>query len=291
MEHVAVSQLIQKRYHDYFKLKLGDQDKSFAPHVICKGCNSNLSSWEKQKIRKLPFSIPMIWREQKNHTNDCYFCLVNVTGINKRFRKSIKYPNLPSAMRPIPFETNESYPVPTVSPISDESSSCCNEESDKSWEPDSKDKKVDQGQLDELVRSLHLSKKDSEVAASLLKKFGVLDNSAKISAYRKRDEVYKPYFDFYNEDKIAFCKDVYGLFKTLGFESDVSNDWWLFIDGSVSSIKAVLLNSTDDYPAVPVAFSRHCKETYEVLKTVLSLINFSHYKWKTLLTTGVTIEE
>ena len=29
---------VKKAYHDYFGVKLGDQDKPFAPHICCKTC-------------------------------------------------------------------------------------------------------------------------------------------------------------------------------------------------------------------------------------------------------------
>ena len=48
------------------------------------------------------FAVLMVWREPRNHADDCYFCLTNITGFNASSRKKIKYPNLRSAMRPIP---------------------------------------------------------------------------------------------------------------------------------------------------------------------------------------------
>ena len=40
------------------------------------------------------FAVPMVWREPRNHANDCYFCLSNITGFNASSRKKIKYPNI-----------------------------------------------------------------------------------------------------------------------------------------------------------------------------------------------------
>ena len=42
----------------------------------------------------------------ENHEDDCYFCLVNITGFNAYSRKKMKYLNLPSAMRLIPHSDN-----------------------------------------------------------------------------------------------------------------------------------------------------------------------------------------
>jgi hypothetical protein len=50
----------------------------------------------------MPFAIPMQWREQKNHYDDCYFCMVIVAGYKKKNKKGITYPNLLSAIRSVP---------------------------------------------------------------------------------------------------------------------------------------------------------------------------------------------
>ena len=36
----------------------------------------------------------MVWREPRNHADDCYFSLTNIIGFNASSRKKIKYPNL-----------------------------------------------------------------------------------------------------------------------------------------------------------------------------------------------------
>ena len=59
----------------------------------------------------------MIWQEQKNHVDDCYFCLVNVKGYNKRNKHKLQYPNLASALRPIPH--SEEILVPTFTELSE----------------------------------------------------------------------------------------------------------------------------------------------------------------------------
>jgi hypothetical protein len=44
----------------------------------------------------------MVWREQQNHFDDCYFCTVNISGFSSKTKSVIIYPNLPSAIRPVP---------------------------------------------------------------------------------------------------------------------------------------------------------------------------------------------
>lgn len=49
----------------------------------------------------------MIWRELKNHFDDCYFCEVNICGINRNNRNKWAYPDLDSARRPLPHSESE----------------------------------------------------------------------------------------------------------------------------------------------------------------------------------------
>ena len=44
-ERNRVTEFIQKAYHAYFGVQLGDQDKPWAPHVVCKSCVEHLRQW------------------------------------------------------------------------------------------------------------------------------------------------------------------------------------------------------------------------------------------------------
>ena len=100
----AITKKVEDLYEAYFGCKLGDQDKSFAPHMV-----SKLRMWSSRELK--PFGIPMIWREQKNHYDDCYFCMTNIRGFNKANKYKIVYPNLPSALRPAPHSDDVPVPV------------------------------------------------------------------------------------------------------------------------------------------------------------------------------------
>ena len=60
------------------------------------------------------FAVPMVWREPRNHVDDCYFCLTNISGFNASSRKKIKYLNHRSAMKPVPHSDDLPVPIPTV---------------------------------------------------------------------------------------------------------------------------------------------------------------------------------
>ena len=98
----SIRTFVNKTYFAYLKVKLGDQDKSWGPHKVCKQWVDSLRMWTKGTRDKLAFVIPMLWREQKHHCTDCYFCLVKTSRFNKKKKSKIEYPNLPSAIRPVP---------------------------------------------------------------------------------------------------------------------------------------------------------------------------------------------
>jgi hypothetical protein len=99
----------------------------------------------------MPFAMPMQWREQKNHYDDCYFCTINVTGYNKKNKKVIKYPNLLSAIRPVPHGPDLPVPSPHDN-LSDESesSSLQSHTEEINFEPHQYDRPIDKFTQSEL---------------------------------------------------------------------------------------------------------------------------------------------
>ena len=57
----------------------------------------------------------MVWREPKNHFDDCNFCLVDLKGFNRHKKKTWNYPVLESARRPVPHYVE--VPVPEFSDL------------------------------------------------------------------------------------------------------------------------------------------------------------------------------
>jgi len=103
--------LIRKCYVHYFGCKVGDQDKSWAPHFRRVARARLLAAWAKGS-HCMPFSIPMVWREPTDHVSDCYFCLTSITGVTAKSKHTVQYPNLPSAMRPVPHSVELPVPKP-----------------------------------------------------------------------------------------------------------------------------------------------------------------------------------
>lgn len=164
--------LVLKAYELYFGIKVGDQDKLWAPHICCKTCVTLLTGWLRGDNRKMPFAVPMVWREPRDHITDCYFCLTNIKGIGPKSKHTVKYFNLPSALRPVKHSDELSVPVPPESWSLDEKVESTDSESDgtESVKNIKTDPSFDlpgcstaphlitQGELNDLVRELNLSK-------------------------------------------------------------------------------------------------------------------------------------
>lgn len=171
-----ITSSVRQLYKAYFEIDLGDQDKPWAPHTVCVTCISRLGLWSKGKSKSMPFGIPMVWREQKNHHDDCYFCMVKPLGKNAQSRKFVQYPNIPSAMRPVPH--SDEVPIPAV-PLhlldirsSETSSSEGKQAEDEEYNPSTsragKPQCFTQDELDDLVRDLGLSRESAQLLCSRL---------------------------------------------------------------------------------------------------------------------------
>jgi len=63
----------------------------------------------------MPFAVRIVWKGPSNHTTDCYLCMVPPAsgGITKKKKWTIVYPNVPSALRPVPHGEGISVPEPS----------------------------------------------------------------------------------------------------------------------------------------------------------------------------------
>ena len=217
----------------------------------------------------------MVWHEPRNHSDDCYFCLLNVAGLNAKKRKIIVYPDLPSALRPVLH--SEVLPVPmfkclpelpitirggneiagpcqrelrpeSISNISDHQQTSSGTEESQTEE--SNDESIlspqcfNQEELSDLVRDLGLSKELSEVLASRLKEKNLLERGTSITFYRTSEQYLLPFFT--QEKTLVFCNDVSGLLRQMGVHVYIPTDWRLFIDSSKRSLKCVLLHNGNE---------------------------------------------
>ena len=138
------------------------------------------------------FAVPIIWREQRDHITDCYFCLTKTKGYNQRNRKKTLYPNLPSAICPVPHSAD--LPVPVTPPClpelkgksseNSENSSCDSDGTFQLSQEATKPHLISQEDLNDLVRDLNLTKSNSELLASRLQQWNLLAPDTKVTFYR-----------------------------------------------------------------------------------------------------------
>jgi hypothetical protein len=267
-------------------MKVGDQDKTWAPHSCCITCVKRLTEWVNGS-RQMPFAVPMVWREQNNHATDCYFCIINVKGINRKSKHTVKYPDLPSAIRPKPHSLELPVPLPPKNfnciDISDSETE--HEGATGSVESDSTfdagmtlgtPHLITQGELNDLVRDLNLSKQQSELLGSRLKGWNLLHHETRVSVFRKRHQTFTRFYS--EENDFVYCNDICSLMDNLAHKH-VPSEWRLFIDASKTSLKAVLLHNGNKFPSVPVGYSKVMKETYDNLKFLLEKLQYNKYCW------------
>lgn len=280
-----ISAFVKKVYLAYFQVSIGDQDKSWAPNQVCKTCVEKLRLWSKGK-RHLAFGIPMIWREPKNHIDDCYFCVTKTMGYSKKSKQKLEYPNLDSASRPVPH--SKEIPVPVFKDFAalegleneEDMASDIEHESDVDFDEfgsSSIPQTFSQSELNDLVRDLNLSKEASEVLASRLREKNLLQEDTYVSFYRTREKELLQYFKA--EEDLVYCHDVPGLLDAMGMTLYDPSEWRLFLDSSKRSLKCVLLHNGNVFGSIPIGHSVILKENYASVKRVLELIKYNDHNW------------
>lgn len=276
----VISDLMKNTYFEYFGILLDKNEKSWAPNCVCKSCVEYLRLWKSGKRSAFKFESPTIWREPQNHLEDCYFCSVNINGLNTKNRAKWQYPSTSCVQRPVQRSPNFSVSKKISEPLEqDTEEGASSSQYDADFEVMSNEPKCfSQNELDDLVRDLNLSKQASELLASRLKEKNLLLSDTKISFYRERDKELRRYFA--EENGITFCSDIKNLLIKMGLKQYKSNDWRLFIDSSKRSLKCILLHNGNKYAGVPIAHSTKLKEEYSNISLVLDKIKYNDYKWQ-----------
>lgn len=216
-------------YKAYFGMPVGNQDKSWAPHVTCATCKNTLEGWYRGEKRAMKFGDPRILREPTDHSTNCHFCMVDPS--KRRTGKkapAVIYPNIPSSIAPVPHGPELPVPNPPQgNETGDDSNSSESEEDfeepNDSAEGGTNKKKPyypNQKDLNDLIRDLGLTKSNAELLTSRLKQWNLLDETVQVSNQRKR---HRTFFTFFIKDELCYCHDVTGLFENIGSSSHQSS--------------------------------------------------------------------
>jgi hypothetical protein len=291
----TISPVVKTAYFHYFGVKVGDQDKPWAPHVCCNSCSVKLREWLNGKKRAMKFAVPMVWREPTNHVDDCYFCLTPSLkqGWSTKKKAPVEYPCVPSAIRPVPHSADLPIPEPPQNYEIEKDDAeggddlACEEEEvvrpgtshDSDFEAEGLDEphRLNQRELSDLIRDLDLPKEKAELLGSRLKQWHLLQPGVKITEYRTRQKNLVHFFE--KKEHLVACTDVNGLMNSLNITHDPI-EWRLFIDSSKLSLKAVLLHNGNLLPSIPIGHAVHMKETYGNMKLLLESIKYEDHKWQ-----------
>ena len=186
------------------------------------------------------FGVSVVWCEPKNHHDDYYFCMVDMSGWNQRKKKDWYCPDIESARRPIPHCDE----VPVFTSLADlAADEMLLEAMDDTYSSDSsissssgmataasllsaKSKPFSQDQLNDQVRDLDLSKKSFEILASGLGEQGILDSERKITFYRDRNDLLIRFLTLVND--FVYCHNIRGLLLEIGLPEYNPDEWRLF---------------------------------------------------------------
>ena len=204
-------------------------------------------------------------------------------------KDKIVYPNLQSALRPVPH--GEGLPVPKVpnslqmpESSSDASSlvECDINHGDHEYSASASNTRlIQQSELNDLVGDLNLSKQQSELLASRLQQWNLLDADVRVSSFRKRNAFPETHCVSLSANfLLRYTRSIPCPESRARRVSTDVTQWRLFIDSSKRSLKGVLLHNGNMFPSIPVAHSVHLKETYASMQLLLTSLNYGEYQWQ-----------
>ena len=150
-----------------------------------------------------------------------------MTGINRKNKRCLKYPNLPSAINPLPHGPEITIPnLPRgFSEFESSSSTDSDESANDLWDQPTCDKPnykqpnlLTQAQLNDLTRNLYLSKESAQLLGSRLRENNLSAPPTTFYWYRNRDDGFRKYFTRDKQHWLVYCNHVSGLVKALGME-------------------------------------------------------------------------
>ena len=204
--------------------------------------------------------------------------------MNHKNKHHIKYPDVPSAIKPVPHGPGIPIPTPPqayTDLLSDSDDEMEDEDITDAYQPlveSHQPKPFSQAELNDLTRDLGLSKESAQLLGSRLSENNLLSAETTFFWYRSRDEEFRKYFSSDQKNSLVYCNNIGGLIAAMGFTYDPT-EWRLFIDSSSRSLKAVLLFNGNKISSVPVGYSVHMTKNYRNMELLLTALQYKDHNW------------
>lgn len=301
-----ITKTFVKSYEKYFLVNF-PLKQWYVPEVACDYCYRCIlgstytskiptpSSKKKPNQHPMKYVYPVIWMHRSEHSDkSCYFCKTQTFGFKYEMRKKINYHKCDSVKEAV--LRSETNPIAPSEELQPEEESQCNEvesvwngtnnEISSEYQPTyseigcSVPHFITQADFNDLMRDTNTSQRSAEIMASRLLQWRLVSDDFRVTSSRKRSN--KRSFDqcFKVDDitGLTYATDIEQLFDTIGHPY-LPEQWRLFIDGSVKSLKGVLLHIGNVYPSVPIIYGTDIEENYENMKQILKLINYDLHRW------------
>lgn len=287
-------------YEKYFVINF-PPNNWYVPEIVCDYCYRCLTgSTEKTKSHcRMKFIYPVVWLLRSEHSiESCYFCKTQPQTYRLKYesRGKINY-HICESVKPAVLRStlNPSAPSEDVLQFEDQfgAESISNENINESISEFQANQSeltnmpphlITQDDFDDLVRDINISQRSAELLGSRFQQWGLVSANFRVTSARKRAN--KHSFDecFYKDEKtkITYVPNIPKLFEVIG-HSYIPEEWRLFVDGSVKSLKGVLLHIGNKYPSVPIIYGTDIVEDYNNMEIILKLINYESHQMAILM--------
>lgn len=314
MCNLCYTMIWEERYPRNLPSSPFEWNKPNNTHSDCYAClipNLKKYSWKKRSLPKYP-DYPItsckkpVWSDPSPET------LPEPSNENEIQLEPSHEPIPGPSHEPTPGPSHEPQPGPSHEPLPQQVvllSSMSSGDTISSGEvfqptPEKVPKLMGQSSFNDFVRDLGIPPNKVELAGSRMREYFWLKKSTRTTFLRREstfsslfknvqmDPIVKaktrkkpggesePYEEKL-ENTLTYCDNLEALFSEFGQEHQ-PNQWRLFLDGSTESFKAALLHNENQFPSIVIAYSRHCPERYETMKSILDYIKYNEYEWEVI---------
>ena len=105
----------------------------------------------------------------------------------------------------------------------------------------------------------------------------MLQKETNVTFYRSREKGLLTFFETDND--LVYCCNMAELLVVMDVPQYDPNEWRLFIDSFMKSLKCVLFHNVNLLGAIPIVHSVYLKKRQEHIKVALDLLKYDNHKW------------